>query len=178
MPLDITAPASAHPAEAAVGVVETLAEPDVQGVDGAVVVDVVELSARLRLSTTRLARRLRREAEVDLSPTMLSAMTSIILHGPLTLGALAEFEGVAPPTITKVVTKLVDRGLVARTSDPSDGRVCHVACTPEGLALGEESRQRKNAWLAARLGEFDPAERERLAAAIDVLEALASGGHT
>lgn len=152
------------------------ASTDAAGADA--VAATVELAARLRLSTTRLARRLRQEAEIDLTPTMLSAMATINLQGPLTLGALADLEGVAPPTITKVVNKLAGRGLVARTQDPSDGRVCRVACTPEGRALGEESRKRKNAWLAARLGEFDQADRARLAAAIDVLEGLAAGGST
>ena len=154
----------------------TDASTDAAGADAAAA--TVELAARLRLSTTRLARRLRQEAEIDLTPTMLSAMATINLQGPLTLGALADLEGVAPPTITKVVNKLAGRGLVARTQDPSDGRVCRVACTPEGRALGEESRKRKNAWLAARLGEFDQADRARLAAAIDVLERLAAGGST
>ena len=154
----------------------TDASTDAAGADAAAA--TVELAARLRLSTTRLARRLRQEAEIDLTPTMLSAMATINLQGPLTLGALADREGVAPPTITKVVNKLAGRGLVARIQDPSDGRVCRVACTPEGRALGEESRKRKNAWLAARLGEFDQADRARLAAAIDVLEGLAAGGST
>lgn len=174
MPLPSRAPTSASDATDATGV--SASTDAAASADAAAA--TVELAARLRLSTTRLARRLRQEAEIDLTPTMLSAMATINLQGPLTLGALADLEGVAPPTITKVVNKLAGRGLVARTQDPSDGRVCRVACTPEGRALGEESRKRKNAWLAARLGEFDQADRARLAAAIDVLEGLAAGGST
>ena len=121
--------------------------------------ETLELAARLRLSTTRLARRLRRQAEVDLTPTVLSAVAAIDFHGPLTLGELAEHEGVAPPTVTKVVNKLEERGLVSRLVDPGDRRVCRVESTAEGRELLHESRQRKNAWLAARLEEFGPEDR-------------------
>ena len=69
-----------------------------------------ELAARLRLSATRLARRLRQEADAGLTPSQLSALAVIEREGPLTLGALADHEKVAPPSITKVVAKLeVDR---------------------------------------------------------------------
>src|ERR671928_795791 len=91
-----------------------------------------EIAARLRLSATRLARRLRQESSAGLSPSQQSALAVIANHGPLTLGALAEHERVAPPSITKVVTKLESDGLVIRTPDPGDRRVCRVAISAEG----------------------------------------------
>ena len=68
--------------------------------------DTAAMAARLRLSATRLARRLRQESGAGLSPSQQSALAVIANHGPLTLGALAEHERVAPPSITKVVSKL------------------------------------------------------------------------
>ena len=133
-----------------------------------------ELAARLRLSATRLARRLRQEADAGLTPSQLSALAVIEREGPLTLGALAEHEKVAPPSITKVVAKLESIGLVARATDPGDRRFVRVALTDAGAALLESSRQRKTAWLTGRIRELDPAEREQLAAALDVLDALVS----
>ena len=115
-----------------------------------------EIAARLRLSATRLARRLRQESGAGLSPSQQSALAVIANHGPLTLGALAEHERVAPPSITKVVSKLECDGLVVRTPDPGDRRVCRVAISPEGSSLLEESRRRKTAWLTARISELDP----------------------
>ena len=44
---------------------------------------------------------------------------------------------------------------------------------PKGDALLAELRKRKTAWLAARIAELDDDQRARLAAALDVLEALA-----
>ena len=135
---------------------------------------VPEIASRLRLSATRLARRLRQEAGAGLSPSQLSALAVISNHGPLTLGALAEHERVAPPSVTKVVSKLEGDGLVTRTPCPDDRRVCRVAISPDGAALVEESRRRKTAWLTARINELDPDDQRRLADALDVLDELAS----
>ena len=135
-------------------------------------VTATALAARLRLTTTRLSRRLRREAGTGLSPSQLSALSTVDSHGAMTLGALAEHERVAPPSITKVVTKLEAAGLVARTPDPSDKRVVRVSLTADGLGLLLESRRRKDAWLAARVAGLDADARAKLAAALDVLEGL------
>ena len=133
-----------------------------------------ELAARLRLSATRLARRLRQEADAGLTPSQLSALAVIEREGPLTLGALADQEKVAPPSITKVVAKLESIGLVARAVDPGDRRFVRVAVTAAGRSLLEDSRRRKTAWLTGRIRELGPGEREQLAAALDVLDALVS----
>ena len=133
-----------------------------------------DIAARLRLSATRLARRLRQESGAGLSPSQQSALAVIANHGPLTLGALAEHERVAPPSITKVVSKLECDGLVTRMPDPADRRVCRVAISPAGSALLEESRRRKTAWLTARISELDPERQRRLADALDVLDELIS----
>jgi|SRR5581483_1063713 len=141
---------------------------------GRAAVPAPEIAARLRLSATRLARRLRQESGAGLSPSQQSALSVIANQGPLTLGALAEHERVAPPSITKVVSKLEADGLVVRTPDPADRRVCRVAVSADGAALLEESRRRKTAWLTERISELDDSGRRRLADALDVLDALIS----
>jgi DNA-binding MarR family transcriptional regulator len=135
------------------------------------------MAGRLRLSATRLARILRRQADTGLSPSQLSALATVEHHGPVTLGTLAEHENVAPPSITKVVNKLEGRGLVTRRPDPADGRVARVSLTDLGASLLAESRQRKNEWLAARLRRLDRDQQARLADALDVLEAIISQEH-
>lgn len=133
--------------------------------------DVGTLAAHLRDSVTRLARRMRRQADTGLSPSQLAALSSVERHGPLTLGALAEHEQVAPPSITKVVAKLEQRELVVR-SPGVDRRVVVVAITPAGEALLAEVRQRKDVWLATRLAALDADQRARLDAALPLLDAL------
>src|SRR5437764_15124733 len=94
-----------------------------------------EIAARLRLSATRLGRRSRQESGPGLSPSQQSALAVIANHGPLTLGALAEHERAAPASITKLVTKRECAGLVTRSADPTDRRICRVATAPQGETL-------------------------------------------
>jgi DNA-binding MarR family transcriptional regulator len=136
--------------------------------------DIADIAASLRLSATRLARQLRQQSDIGLTPTQLSALTAIHRDGPLTLGALAEQERVAPPTITKVIGKLEEQGLVIKQIDAGDRRVCRVATSPTGEALLAESRQRKDAWLTTRLTTLDADQRRRLAGALGALDQLAA----
>lgn len=135
--------------------------------------DRAELASRLRLGVTRLARRLRQQADPGLSPTLLSALATVECHGPLTLGALAEHEQVAAPTVTRVVERLVAEGLVSRGAAEGDRRVRIVEVTGRGRATLESVRRRKAAWLSRRLDELGPEDVAALAAAVDVLERLA-----
>lgn len=137
--------------------------------------EVRELSAHLRLSITRLARRLRQTSDADLTPTQLSVLATVGHHGPLTLGELAEHEQVASPTITRVTTALCDRGLLVRTPDPTDRRFVRVDLSPDGTALLDEIRNRRNARLTERLRTLSPEEIDTLAAAAPILDELARG---
>jgi DNA-binding MarR family transcriptional regulator len=130
------------------------------------------VAARLRLSATRLSRRLRREAAAGLTPSQLSVLAVIETHGPLTLGEVAELERLAPPSITRTVGKLEADGLVTRLDDPNDRRGVRVQATRRGIELLDESRRKKAAWLAARVSELDDDDRRRLVDALDVLDRL------
>ena len=130
------------------------------------------LVARLRIAVARLNRQLRQQA-ADLSPTTQSALVTIEHHGPLTLGELASIEQIAPATVTKLVRKLVDEGLVHRTIDPGDRRVARVQLTSLGGERLAESRTRRNAYLATRLRAVGAPDPAALRVAAEVLEALA-----
>ena len=107
-----------------------------------------------------------------MTPTMAATLATIAREGSLTLGELAAAEQVAPPTVTKVISKLEAAGLVDRVVDPSDRRVSRVALSAAGRRQVAENRSRRTAWLADRVGELSAEERERLANAVDVIEHL------
>ena len=133
----------------------------------------LELATRLRLVFARVGRILRQQAETGLTLSQQSALASVVLRGPLTLGELAHIERVAPPSVTKIVAKLEAGGLVERRPDATDRRVHRVVATAAGQERLEDSRVRRNAWLASRLAALSPAELARLGAALEVLEGLA-----
>lgn len=120
---------------------------------------------------------MRQEAGSDLSPTALASLASIERHAPLTPTRLAEIEGVKRPTTTRVVSHLVERGLVARLKDPDDGRSCRLTMTEAGNEYLAEARSRKSAYLARLLDSLpadDVAILER--AAIILEDALEGSG--
>ena len=131
-----------------------------------------ELAARLRLSVTRLARRLRIQTEDGTTASQLSALTSLARRGPLTLGELSAVERVKPPTMTRIVASLEEAQLVSRTADPIDRRVARVDLTDAGRQLLDRSRLRKDAYLAARLGQLSAHDRASLCRAADALDHL------
>lgn len=127
---------------------------------------------RLQLAVTRLARRMRREVQVALTPSQASALSTIRLEGPITLGELAERERVAPPSITNMVGRLEKEGYVRRVPDPGDARVCRVETTPAAEAMVAEARQRKASWLIEAMQGLEEADRRALWEALGAIEAL------
>jgi DNA-binding MarR family transcriptional regulator len=134
-----------------------------------------DLAVRLRLAIARTARRLRQEAERELSPSQAAALATIDRHGPLTPSELAARERIQRPTATRVIARLEEAGLVDRARDPQDGRSCLVALTPGGRELLARIRGRKDAYLSQRLRELDPDERAALDRAAAILERLLEG---
>jgi DNA-binding MarR family transcriptional regulator len=131
-----------------------------------------DLPARLRLAITRSARRLRQEADAGLSPSLTAALATVERHGPLTPSRLAELESIQRPTVTRLVTRLEEDGLISRTTDPVDRRACNVEITREGRALLKSLRSRKNAYLAQRLRRLDDEELATIERATEILERL------
>ena len=127
----------------------------------------------LRLGVMRLARRLRQQADGEVTPSLLSALASVERLGPVTLGDLAAAERVQPPTMTRLVGRLEELGFVDRRADDRDRRVARVALTDAGRSYIADSRRRKDAYLARRLERLPAEEREALLRAVPVLERLA-----
>jgi DNA-binding MarR family transcriptional regulator len=141
--------------------------------DAAVLRD--ELATRLRLGVTRLARRLRQEAEPGLTPSLLSALSAIDRGGRLTVGELCAREQVQPPTMTRIVASLVEAGLVRREPDPADRRIAWLSVSTEGAKLLGRTRRRKDAFLVKRLRQLSPEELQVLERATPILERLLGG---
>ena len=128
---------------------------------------------RLKVALARLSRRLRRNELAGLTPTQLAALATVERSGPMRLGDLAAAEGIAPSTLTRLVTALEDSGHVRRCTDPSDARVSTLAITTHGLEALERIRKENTLMLTASLRLLTTEQRRALAAALPVLERLA-----
>src|SRR5262252_4666704 len=126
------------------------------------------LATALRISVSRLARRLRVErtvpglTEPDLSETQLAALAALERHSAMTPGELADHEKVQPPSMTRVIAVLEERGLVMRAAHATDRRQVTLTVTATGKEVVQQSRRLREAWLARRLRELTPEERALL----------------
>ena len=134
----------------------------------------VRLAASLRLAVMRLARRLRQLADAGITPSMLSALSTVERRGPLTLGELASMEKVQPPTMTPIVARLEAEDLIRRDADPGDRRVARITVSRKGKQLLERSRSRKTAYLARRIRSLPPDDRAVIGQAVEILERFVS----
>jgi DNA-binding MarR family transcriptional regulator len=132
------------------------------------------LASALRILVMRLARRLRTErADETLTLNQLATLGTLERHGPMTLGELASHERVQPPSMTRIVSGLEERGLAVREPRQTDRRLVVVRLTPRAVELITADRRRRDAWLARRMRELSTDEQDVLRRAVPVLEKLA-----
>ena len=134
---------------------------------------LAHLANDLRLACMRISRRVRFESTQDVAPHQFSVMARLE-DNALTPRELAGIECVSPPSMTRTVAGLVERGLVTRTDDPLDGRQVFISLTARGLLLLQETRRKRDAWMATRLKGISADDREVLVRASAILTRLAS----
>jgi len=133
-----------------------------------------DVAARLHSASIRLLRTLRREDDGSgLSAPRLSALSVVVFAGPMSLAELAEAEQVRPPTMSRIVDALVDRGLITRVTDQRDRRSVRIMATADGQQLLNQGRERRVHALIGRLGRLAESERRALARGVEILERVA-----
>ncbi len=134
------------------------------------------LASSLRVSVTRLSRRLRTESAAGdagrVSIGGISVLGQLYREGERTLGQLASAERVQPPSMTRTVNCLEREGLVERSPHPTDRRQVVVRLSDAGRELVLNERRRRDLWLAKRLAELTPDERRLLRQAAPILDRL------
>jgi DNA-binding MarR family transcriptional regulator len=135
-----------------------------------------EVAGNLRVALMRTVRRLKRETDGEHSVSVIAALASVNSRGPITLGELAEAEGVSRPSMTVLAASLLEQNLVAKELDSSDGRLVRVHITQAGKRVLERSRTRRNAYLTKRLGSLSVEELRTLDEAATILLRLVEEG--
>jgi DNA-binding MarR family transcriptional regulator len=130
-------------------------------------------AARLHASVARLARRFNVSAtQQGLSPTQASILGLIVTRGPIALPDLVRIEGVHPTMLSRVVSKLVEAGLIHRFADPADLRSILVKATRKGIAVRKRISAERAAVVQASVAGLSPDEADTLEKALSALEAL------
>ncbi len=135
-----------------------------------------EAAARLRVAIGRLSRRLRPTAAASaarLTPTRVTVLLDIVRSGSIRLAEVAAAEAINPTMLSRVISDLVQDGLVRRESDERDRRSAWVRATPAGVRLAERMRRERTEAVEQALNALEEPERRALRSALPALEALA-----
>jgi DNA-binding MarR family transcriptional regulator len=91
----------------------------------------------------------------------------------MSAGELAACERVQPPSMSKVLANLEERGLVRRDQHPTDRRQVILGITEKGEQLLDSERRARDAWLTRRVAALSSAERDLLRRVVPILDKLA-----
>jgi DNA-binding MarR family transcriptional regulator len=133
-----------------------------------------EVASALKLSIGLLLRRLLQSpGSDDLTMPEQSTLSRLERGGPSTASDLARAEQVTPQAMGPTVAALEERGLIARSPDPTDGRRVLLSVTGPGLEALRSKHSARVARMARVLAEsFSPVELEQLRNAAALIERL------
>jgi len=140
-----------------------VSEPDVDQVARALFVNVGLLRRRLRAAG----------APGEMTFSEIAALARLERGGPATSAELARLEQISPQAMGATLAGLEERGLVARSADPSDGRRVVMSVTGAGLDVVRKRRDVRVDQITAALGDFTRTELRQLLAAAPLIERLA-----
>ena len=122
----------------------------------------------------RVTRRVVRQSfPGDPLPPSEAELLAFIGHSKGTgVGEAAQALQLAPNTVSTLVGRLVEAGLLERRPDPTDGRAAQLLLTRTGAARVRRWRDHRAAVLARGLDTLDDHERAALAAALAPLRRL------
>ena len=119
--------------------------------------------ALVQTSFTLMAALTEVAAEHDLSLTQLR-MLGILRDREPTMADLATFTGLERSTISGLIVRAAQRGLVIRTADPRDGRSVRVSLTKQARGLVPEVTAAIGDRIKPLIGQLSAAEQKRLTA--------------
>ncbi|MDR3653553.1 MAG: MarR family transcriptional regulator [Paludibacter sp.] len=134
-----------------------------------------ELASRLRVSISRLVKVMRSELKEDeiLSMTERSTLSLIYKQGEMLPSELAAKEKVTSQSMSQIINKLHDNGLIEKTPSQEDKRKVIITITPLGKEFVELRMNQKMEWLAKTISEkTNDSEKETLMNAIAILTKL------
>ncbi|MGH3733034.1 MAG: MarR family winged helix-turn-helix transcriptional regulator [Acidimicrobiales bacterium] len=133
----------------------------------------VSNAARLRLALTRVVRALRRHGGSSLTPSQVSALSTLEDLGAMRISTMADHESLGAPAATRVVASLEEIGLVMRTTDPDDKRASLIDLTDLGRSTLSELWRERTRDINRMLERLTPKERASIEAALAALEKIA-----
>jgi len=115
--------------------------------------------------------QMRAHRGAGLSVPQLRSLLFVNRHEGAALGILAQHLGLTPPSTSKLVEDLVQRGLLERAISTADRRRLRLGISPAGKRLLEAVLAETHGKLSAALAGLDPRELQTVSLAMRVLRA-------
>ena len=107
-------------------------------------------------------RALETAADHELTDVQYFCLRFLYLHREASIGAVAEGLGISDAASTKLVNRLVIKGLVDRREDPKDRRVLQLSLTEAGETLTRKVREKEDEQFATIIGRMSPEDQRKL----------------
>jgi DNA-binding MarR family transcriptional regulator len=131
------------------------------------------LSERLGTASSRLQALLRRHlAQAEITISQARTLSTLATRGPHRITDIALIEQVAQPTMSVLVARMEDHGLVERSPDPGDPKANLISITTAGIELWRSLVALRTNLLGTGLALLSESERKSLQAALPALEHL------
>jgi len=134
-----------------------------------------ELSSSLRAVIASLHKGLRKQVSSmhTYSMTELETIAHLARHASLLPTELAAFTRVTTQSMSQIVKKLEEQGMVLRTPSESDKRKVYISLTPVGREMVIKTKYIKDEWLKTVIEKsLTREEKELLIKALPVLQKL------
>ena len=140
--------------------------------DGANIEPQPDLGSDLLAVVARLYRFTTQRIQIPLPAAQARMLAAIEAHREARICDLAAIDHCSQPTMTNQVRRFEEAGLVTRTFDPRDARAVRVRITAKGIRALNAIRTDRTAAIEPQLASLEPADRQVLANAVEVLRRL------
>jgi len=130
------------------------------------ILDAVVTASRVLVA---IAARSLADVGEEVTLTQYRSLVVLASRGPQGVAALAEAVAVTPPTASRLVDRLVRKGLVRRRTDRRDRRQVRIGLTEAGRRLVDVVTERRRHEIAQLLTSIDPEVQQSMAAGLQQL---------
>jgi DNA-binding MarR family transcriptional regulator len=136
----------------------------------------LRLIPRLHKATHEVGLYIHRElSEIAVSQAEAHVLAHLSEHGPCSIADVHHSFGHRRSTLTSILNRLEERGLIAREIHPDDRRSYLLRLTPDGKRAATKARRALERLEAAALSCVDGRQAAAFAAVIEAIQAAAEG---
>ncbi|HUF73641.1 MAG TPA: MarR family transcriptional regulator [Gammaproteobacteria bacterium] len=131
------------------------------------------MAASLYSSVKRISHNLSQvELPRGFTPERFRTLTTIYMHGPISVTRVAALEQLRPATVSRMIASLESAGFIRRRDASDDKRSVLLSTTAKGRRMYERSSERYLSYLNEAIMALDPDQVELIGELVSLLDRL------